>query len=357
MSMRTQLVVILLFSLGLSACSGEPESLNQNTGQPVRVVSPTAAAPQPMLLSGIVKSRTAMPLAFEVNGRIGERLVNAGTLVAKGQPLMRLVESDLEQQLRAEQAGLDAAKAAEANAQTELTRVEELIDAQLVSEQQRDQAQLVLTQAQQQLKAQRARLQLAQKALSDTQLLAPAEGILIEFTAEQDQVISRGQPVAMFAVADQTEIEVLLPPKQSTTDFETAELLQADGTTIALQLRETAGALDASGRTLRARYQLMESIPLPLNSVVKVRFPQSVAANGKVPLSAIDGRCSDETQSCTSAQVWEVRDGAVYPIPITVVAMDGEYAYIQGDFNAQTMIVAAGTHVLTPEMAVRVLPQ
>lgn len=357
--MRTQLAVILLVSVGLGACSPEPEQQNQSDAQPVRVVSPLAGAPQPMLLSGIVKSRTEMPLAFEVNGRVGERLVNAGALVTKGQPLMRLVESDLEQQLRAEQAGLSAATAAEANAQAELTRVDELIDAQLVSEQQRDQAQLALTQAQQQLEAQRARLQLAQKALSDAQLLAPANGILIEFTAEQDQVVSRGQPVASFAVADQTEIEVLLPPLQphGTTDFQTANLLKADGTFMPLQLRETAGALDASGRTLRARYQATESIELPLNSVVKVVFSQTTQAKGKVPLSAIDGRCSDETQTCTDAQVWEVRDGSVYPLPITVVAMDGEYAYIQGDLTEQTMIVAAGTHVLTPQMAVRVLPQ
>lgn len=357
--MRAQLAVIVLLGLGLSACSPASEQQNQDNAKPVRVVKPLANAPRPMLLSGIVKSRTELPLAFEVNGRVGERLVNAGAMVTKGQPLMQLVESDLEQQLRAEQAALTAATAAASNAEAELQRVQELVDAKLVSEQQRDQAQLALTQAQQQRAAQLARLQLAQKAFADAQLLAPADGILIEFTAERGQVVSRAQAVATFAVADQTEIEVLLPPQQSQPidNLQTAELLLADGSVVPLQLRETAGALDASGRTLRARYALEAAANLPLNSVVKVRFSESTAANGKVPISAIDGRCSDESQTCTTAQVWEVRDGKAYPMPITVVAVDGEYAYINGDFAEQTMIVAAGTHVLTPDMAVRVLPQ
>jgi hypothetical protein len=52
-----------------------------------------------------------------------------------------------------------------------------------------------------------------------------------------------------------------------------------------------------------------------------------------------------------------VSDGTVKPLAVEVIDLGEEYAQIKADINAGTPIVALGTHLLTPGMAVQELAQ
>lgn len=343
----------------LVGCGPAPQSAASSESFPVRMVTPLQSESQQLVLSGVVKAEIETPLAFQVGGRVQQRLVNAGANVSKGQALMLLDQQDLQQQLRAEQAALEAAEAEQQLAEAELQRLQQLRAQQLVSEQLLDRAKLVLTQAQKSVAARAAAVTIAEQALEYTQLTAPANGVVVHFAAEQNQVVNRGQMVALLAHDGARDIELLLPPMQ-------AQAAQAEvslGTfTLPLSLRETAGAVSESGRTLRARYRVQGELPLPLNSVVQVRFNTAAAASWVVPLSALDGRCSDANERLTAcplqgAQVWRVRDGEAHPLAVKVLRVDGEYAYIEAALTANEMIIGAGTHLLSAGAKVRVLPQ
>jgi len=343
----------------LVGCGPAPQSAASTESFPVRVVTPQQSDSQQLVLSGVVKAEIETPLAFQVGGRVQQRLVNAGANVTKGQALMLLDPQDLQQQLQAEQAALDAAVAEQQVAAAELRRIQQLVAQQLVSEQLNERAELVLTQAQKAVAARAAALTIAEQALDYAQLTAPANGVVIHFAAEQDQVVNRGQTVALLAHDGARDIDVLVPPMQAPAAQ--AELSLGD-ISLPLSLRETAGAVSESGRTLRARYRVQGELPLPLNSVVKVRFNTATAASWVVPLSALDGRCSDANESLTAcplqgAQVWRVRDDEAHPLAVKVVRVDGEYAYIEAALNTNEMIISTGTHRLIAGAKVRVLPQ
>lgn len=340
-------------------CGPGPDTVAPTESFPVRMVTPLQSDSQQLLLSGVVRAEIETPLAFEVSGRVSERLVNAGTAVLKGQALLRLDPQDLQQQLQAEQAALAAAEAEQQLATAELQRLQQLVAQQLVSAQLIDRAKLVLTQAQNQVKARTAALTIAQQALDYALLSAPADGVIIRFSAEQGQVVNRGQSVALLAHHGARDIEVLLPPLQTPAPH--AELLLGD-TSLPLTLRETAGAVSESGRTLTARYAVQGELPLPLQSVVRVRFTAAATPSWAVPLSALDGRCmsaSTPKSACplNEGQVWQVVNGAAQPLPAKVLRVDGEYAYIEAALAPGEPIIGAGTHRLTAGAKVRVLPQ
>lgn len=352
--MRT--LSLLFISVTLLACS---EPANQNGTEPpiaVRAITPSANGVWTQTYSGEVRARYESTLAFEVPGRIAERVVNAGAQVSQGQVLLTLDSVNLTAQLTAANAQLAAAQAELNNAQTEYARIKATAAQQLSSEQLLDQALLRLNTARQQVAAQQANLTNAQEALNDASLTAPADGVVIEFATEQGQVVNAGTPALSFAYADTLEVEVLLPAiALQDTNYQQAQLVPAG---IPLTLREQAGALTESGRMLRSRFQAEQPIKLPLNAVVQVQFGQ-ITSTYAVPLSALDARCSLEaTAACTNAQVWQITsDNKVSPIPVAVVRLENEYAYVQGALDDNTRIVQAGTHKLVPNMMVRVLPE
>jgi hypothetical protein len=85
--------------------------------------------------------------------------------------------------------------------------------------------------------------------------------------------------------------------------------------------------------------------------VVSVRLSQKqTASSHRVPLGALDERGQ-------APQIWLISDGTVKPLAVEVIDLGEEYAQIKADINVGTLIVALGTHLLTPGMAVRELTQ
>ncbi|MCY1262336.1 Multidrug resistance protein MdtA [compost metagenome] len=347
--MRVVLFPSLFLALALSACGDAREPQTVALPPFVKTEAVTVGGDTMLGLSGVVRARTESPLAFQVSGRIITRRVDAGAQVSAGDLLFELDRRDLQQAVLAAEAALQAAESAFAAARADLARHRQLEARQFVSAQALQQAEDAARQARGRRDAARAHLGQARNALGYGQLRAPAAGVLVDVIGEVGQVVGAGQAVAQLAQDGPREVEVHFPDRMAPPAH--GEMLLADGP-LALTLRETAGAVDAASRTLRARYSFSARGGNPLlGSVVRTRFHGEAAADSfSVPLAALSERGE-------GPRVWLFGEGRVRSVPVRVLALNAEQARISGALQAGDHVVALGTHLLSENMPVRELGQ
>lgn len=345
------LMVVLGLATLLAACQPEPDAQAVSAPPLVRVAEVVASGIGAQGLSGTVRARVEAPLAFQVGGRITHRSADAGQTVRAGQTLMRLDPSDLDQAVQAAQAEHAAALAALATAEADLARTRRLAAQGFVSEQAVERAELQRREVLTRRDAAAAQLSQTRNARGYAVLAAPAPGVLIEVSAEPGQVVAAGQSLAVLAHGAR-EIEVFFP--DSMPPPAAGQVLTPDGRTLDLALREVAGAVEPVGRTRRARYTVNAGgEALVLGSVVSARFNLTAAVTPDdsafaIPVAALDERGR-------GARVWRVRDGRVEPVSVQVLMLDETRAQVRGPLAPNDRIVALGTHLLQPGMAVREL--
>lgn len=344
--MSRSFTLALFGLLLLSACRNEAPPQAESAPPWVLTASVRGNGATGLELTGTVHARHETPIAFQVGGRIATRHVDAGQHVKHGAILFRLDPRDLEQAVQAARAEHAAALASLRLAQDDAARNRSLQAQAFVSRQALDRAELVVREAQARVDAAHANLQQARHARGYATLPAAADGVAVSVSGEPGQVVAAGQPVALLAHDGVREVEVSFP--EHVTPPAMAEALLADGSGLALTLRETAGAADPDSRTWRSRYRVAGNAgTLALGSVVRVRFA-SGSNEGvlSVPIGALDERAD-------GARVWHIVDGRVQPVPVTVVGLDAETAHIRARLAPDSRIVALGTHLLEPGMAVR----
>lgn len=341
----------VLLIVTVSGCSKDPQT-QANAAPWVKTVAIDAATEGRLQLSGTVRAQHENPIAFQMGGRILSRHVEAGQRIQKGQLLLTLDPRDVAASEQAAQAQLGVAEAAMNTAKRELERQQQLVAQGFVSPQSLDRLELQLRNTLSQLDAARAAATQARNAKGYTELRAPQEGVIMDITAEAGQVVSAGQSLGTLAHAGVREIEVFLPHPQAAAEQGSASTAAGSRE---IRLREVAGAADPTSRTWRARYVLAANAAagyeLPLGSVVQVTL-QAHNATGNttqhIPLAALDERGG-------APKVWQVVNGAAQPVPVEVLKLGATHATIRSGLPNGQRIIALGTHLLTPGMAVQEL--
>lgn len=344
------LLLVAAISALLVACDGANDPNTNAALAPVVKTLPIEPAGQAVArLSGTIEAERRNPLSFQIGGRVIGRHVNAGEHVKQGQLLFELDERDLTQAKRAADAQVAAATQALETANDELARAQRMFNSRYVSEQALDQAKLRVAEARTRTDAVIAAAQQAANALAYAKLTAPANGIVTETFAEIGQVVTPGQPVGDFALDGTREIEVYLPQGLQAPESATAEI--NDQLYRAIR-REVSGAADRNSRTFRARYTLPASASaLPIGTIGELLLTETAAQGlASVPLGAVDERGQ-------GPQLWVIVDGKTKSVPIKVITLSDETAQIQTTLPIGTPVVAMGTHLLKPNMVVRVQPK
>jgi RND family efflux transporter MFP subunit len=340
--------------VGLLACGRGDVASVDAAPRAVEVARIEAAAGDAFGLTGAVHAERETPLAFRITGQIERREVTAGEHVSAGQVLMALDPRDVSQQIAAAEANLAAAKARAANAEAERGRAAKLIGEGAVSQQEYDSATTAATNAREAERAASAALEQARNAGAYANLVAPADGVLIEVTGEVGQVVAAGAPVAVLAHDGEREVEVFVPETQRATLAERGEVRLFGGDRVASATRrEVSGAADPVTRTWRARYRLSaDAADWPLGATATLRGVATGAGAAplkRVPIGALlDGG--------DGASVWVIREQHVEPAPVRVARVDEEYAYVETELPEGTPIVALGARLLTPGQAVTPRP-
>ena len=304
--------------------------------------------------SGEVQARYQSKLGFQTSGRIVARLVEVGSQVRRGQPLMRLDPAQETLQVAAASADADAARSRVAQNRIDLQRTEALLQRGFASQAEVDQARLALAQSESQLQAALAQQQIKVNQRGYTVLAADRDGVVSALHAEAGQVVAPGQ--AVITLAGDGEREVVVSIAESRVD----EIRRAKSLQVSLwaqpdkryagTLRELAPDTDSVTRTYSARIALSHpdgALRLGMTASVFAADVDGARAI-RLPLTAIlhkDGR----------ALVWVIDDRTAQVSTRAVQlgsAHDDQVLVTQG-LTGGERVVTAGVHMLVAGQAVK----
>ncbi|TIN81435.1 MAG: efflux RND transporter periplasmic adaptor subunit, partial [Mesorhizobium sp.] len=138
--------------------------------------------------SGSVRARTESALAFRVNGKITERLVDIGQHVAAGDVLARIDPIDYDLSVKSAQAALDAAERQVETVELARKRAEQLFAKNFAPKSQLEQVTLTYDQAVATRDSALSTLAQAKNQVGYTDLKADRDGIVTTVSADVGQV-------------------------------------------------------------------------------------------------------------------------------------------------------------------------
>ena len=331
MQQCSYITIILASLLALFAGCGNEQS-REAPPPLVRTITVGDAAASEAGYTGTVRGRYETRLAFQVGGQVLSRNVNVGAHVRAGDVLMVIDARDVQQQVNAANAAVQAALSRYELASTERARYEQLYAAQAISEAMLDQYRTNERAAEAAYRQAVAQDSASRNALGYTNLVAGADGVISNITAEEGQIIAAGQTVMTLTQEGEREIEIAVP--------ESSLAAVAVGMPAAVSLWANSAAYTGTAtRTYTARIALTDApADLPLGMTARVRLGASVQSGAAIPLSAL-------YQTDDTTAVYVVEDDAVRLYPVTVTAFRTNDAVVAG-LPQGARIVTAGVHQL-----------
>src|SRR5206468_24962 len=215
-------------------------------------VAPTAAVERPIArfirVTGTLMAEERADVAAETTGRVVATPIERGTKVAQGAELIRLSPTETDAQLKEAEANaaqiearlgitsggafdvnavpeVQNAKAGYELAQSEFNRIKALLDQRVVSQSEFDQRRTQMEAARQQydaakngaaqqyqsFQAARARVTLARKALADTVVRAPFNGLVAQRMVSVGDYVTKGMKVAVVVRINPLRAQLTIP--------------------------------------------------------------------------------------------------------------------------------------------------
>ncbi|MDX2130702.1 MAG: efflux RND transporter periplasmic adaptor subunit [Planctomycetota bacterium] len=331
---------------------------------------------------GQVEPRVVVEISAQVSARIIALPFRENQQVRKGDVVVRLDARDLaalldsaKAQLRSEEARLEGARAAEANARTEYDRRVELFATKDIAQSELDTARAELRRAESGLRVAehaieiaRANIVRAEKDLDNTVITAPFDGVITTLNAEVGETVVVGTlnnpgsvimeiadlgVMVLTARIDEANIAPVVegqkarifvnayPERAFTGTVEKVglkRLLDRDGTAyfeaeILVDLPE--GVLLRSGLTANADIEVET-----FRDVVKVPS-QGVLdrAREDLPSRVVEGNANIDASTKFARVVYIMKDGKAQPVPVQVGASDLTHTVVLAGLDAGTPVI------------------
>jgi RND family efflux transporter MFP subunit len=350
-------LAVAAICLLLAAC-GDKEKPAHVDVRPVRsTVVGTSSGAVGATYAGQVLARHESKLGFQTSGKVIARLVDVGSRVRRGQPLLRLDPSQEALQVVAAAAQVDGARSRVEELRIEVQRTKQLLQRQFASQAELDKQELALAEAESQLKSSLAQRQIRVNQQGYTELLADRDGAVTALNAEVGQVVSPGQTVVQVAADGEREVLVSVP--ESRVD----ELRQARTLRVSVWaqpgrhytgvLRELAPDTDSVTRTYAARITVRDAGPeLMLGMTASVFTPDAGSAKAiRLPMTAILDKNGQP-------QVWVVdtQTSTVSTRAVTLSGAQQDSVLVASGLAEGETVVTAGVHMLHAGQKVAVLP-
>ena len=300
---------------------------------------------------GIVKARKDVQLAFSVEGLLEKLDAQEGESVFAGEVVGVLDQRDFIH-------NVEAAEANFSNLQTELKRTASLREKEVVSQAEFDAIRTKYDIA-------LAELKIRKKALEDTVLLAPFDGVIAKRHVENNEHVAKHAPIVTLKDLREMEVTIRIPEnlmaKKGIKPFTGIEVKfdsSEDGWHPAW-IREYSVEANVVTRT----YDVAIGFTLPEGTGV---LP-GMTASAKITFSENSGTESGEqkiylvpVQAVFSTEknrsyVWIIPEEGGLPEKkeIAVGPMENDCIEIQGDITVGMRVATAGVHSLHSEMLVR----
>ena len=349
-----RIVAVALISAILAGCDKPTPAAS--AARPVRTT--TVERPvegETISLTGQVRAKDQVNLAFRLDGRMIERPVSVGDVLTAGQVVARLDSQNQQNALQSAQANLASANAALTEARLTFSRQQDLLEHGWTPRAKFDEAQQALVAAQAQVDSAQAQVRIAQNQLSYTALSADAPGAITAVGAEAGEVVHAGQMVMQVArqggrdaVFDVPEELIRTGPRGPLVELVLTNDPQVRATG---RVREVSPQADPTTRTFQVKVGITNPPEaLRLGSTVTGRIKLSAPSGVQVPASAL-------TEADGRPAVWVVdpQSKVVSLRNVDILRHDAASVVISEGLETGELVVTAGVQTLHPGQKVRLL--
>lgn len=237
----------LLGLIAAGACSPQAEEAPEPVVRPVKLATVEASSNRfPASFPAVIEAAQSSVLTFQVNGLLQELPVIESQEVKRGDLIAKLDQRDFQTNFNSAKAQYDAAE-------SEYQRARRLSEENAIS-------RSVLEQRRSTRDVTRAQFEAAQKALEDTELRAPFDGVIAQVSVENFQNVGAQQPVVTLQSIGSVEAVIDVPARliafvPQVNPVDTAVTLDAaPNVRIPAVFTEAAGQADPTTQTYRARF-------------------------------------------------------------------------------------------------------
>jgi membrane fusion protein, multidrug efflux system len=324
--------------------------------RPVRAVTVERHADgETVSLTGHVRAKDEVNLAFRIDGRMIERPVNVGDVLKAGQVVAKLDPQIQQNSLNTAQANLASLEAVMTQARLTFARQEHLVKNGWTSVAKFDEAKQKLETTQGQIDAAQAQLRTAQEQLSYTVLHADGPGVVTAKGAEPGEVVQAGKMIVQEALEGGRDAIFDVPEQLMRTgprDPLVQIALTNDPSVRATgRVREVSPQADATTRTWQIKVGITDPPQaMQLGSTVTGSIKLAAPPGVELPASAL-------TEAHGQPAVWVVdpQSKTVSLREVDVLRYDPATVVISQGLETGEVVVTAGVQVLRPGQKVRLL--
>ena len=351
---KPQILWTALIVAAVTGCDKPAPPTTQ--ARPVRAVTVERLAEgETVSLTGHVRAKDQVSLAFRLDGRMIERPVNVGDVLKAGQVVAKLDPQIQQNGLNTAQANLASVEALLVQARLTLGRQQQLVKDGWTSRANFDEARQKFETIQAQVDAAQAQVRTAQEQLSYTVLTADASGAVTAKGAEPGEVVHAGQMIVQLArqggrdaIFDVPEQLIRTGPRDPLVQIALTNdpTLRASG-----RVREVAPEADATTRTWQVKVGIIDPPEgMELGSTVTGRIKLAAPPGVEIPASAL-------TEANGNPAVWVVdpQSQTVSLRSVDVSRYDPATVVISQGLETGEVVVTAGVQVLRPGQKVRLL--
>ncbi|WP_347453016.1 efflux RND transporter periplasmic adaptor subunit [Acinetobacter thermotolerans] len=209
---------LLCLSLLLSACNNkEAEPTPSQTTQSVELIQQdlvavkTGNAVQRTTFTGTIRAVNQSSIQAQVTATATSVNAQVGQRVQKGQILVRLNNQDNAARLAQAQANRASAQAQANQARLMMERKQRLLNQGFISQAEYEQSRVDYQTQLENVRAQQANVDIAQKADRDGIITSPISGVITQRQVEPGQTVTAGQTLFEIVDPDQLEIQAKIP--------------------------------------------------------------------------------------------------------------------------------------------------
>jgi RND family efflux transporter MFP subunit len=347
-------IIVALIATAVAGCDKPAPPTSQ--ARPVRAVAVERHAEgETVSLTGHIRAKDQVNLAFRLDQRMIERLVNVGDVVTAGQVVAKLDPQIQQNSLNTAQANLASLEAVLTQARLTFGRQQQLVKDGWTSRANFDEARQKLETTQALVDSAQATLRTAQEQLSYTVLTADGPGVVTAKGAEPGEVVQAGKMIVQVArqgprdaVFDVPEQQIRTGPRDGLVEIALTNdpSVRATG-----RVREVSPQADAATQTWQVKVGLINPPEaMQLGSTVTGSIKLAAPPGVELPASAL-------TEANGQPAVWVVdpQSHTVSLRNVDVSRYDPASVVVSKGLENGEVVVTAGVQVLHPGQKVRLL--
>lgn len=297
-AIRTGLLLAAAGAVAATAACGKSDAKNGAAArgpEPVAKIALVEAtvqpAPERLTLTGTVVAQESSDVTATVAGKVLTVLVDRGSRVKFGDPLLRLDASNASLSAQSIRAQLGAAQAQEQLAKDECKRSQQLLDKGAITRSQYEREMTSCTAAAQTVAATKAQLQLASKSISDGVVRAPFAGVITSRMISPGEWVGPGVPLVTLVDDDPLRVDLSVPeayvPRIKQDQAVDVEAVAYPGKRFPAKVTRIGSEIGRMNRALIAEAELAPGSPLVPGMFAEASITLGTRPTPAVPRTAV----------------------------------------------------------------------